>query len=104
MSERNNKKNEGKHHNRPTPREMIRDLDIPNVDETLETLDKGSPKLNWIYVLLAMVILFLAVWITMLMNPETSVDDGTDGQTQTEITEIQEDIESLERRIEALEN
>lgn len=99
------KDNRPKHNNRHRPSQLIKDIEMPNIDETLETLDKGSPKLNWIYVLLAMIIVFLTVWVIMLMNPETSDNQGpaSGDDAQSNLTEIEADIESLEARIEALE-
>lgn len=92
-----------KNNNRRRPSASIRDFDTRKMDETLETLDKGSPKLNWIYVLLTMIIIFLIVWVVMLLNPEAASDQAFSDSAYTENAELEAEVESLESRIEVLE-
>ncbi|PMC78600.1 hypothetical protein CJ191_08850 [Aerococcus viridans] len=76
----------------------LKNMDRKKVEETLEYLDKGSPKLNWLYITLAVAIIFLLIWLITIMNPHEDVAPTID---KTEEINIQ--IQEMESRIETLE-
>lgn len=76
----------------------LKNMDRQKVEETLEYLDKGSPKLNWLYITLAVAIIFLLIWLIMVMNPNEDVAPTIDSSK-----EINLQIQEMESRIEALE-
>lgn len=79
-------------------------LENLTVDEALEQLDHGSPKLNWIYVILAVTAIFFIAWLVIESNPrQDEVPPNTIDEMTEEISTMQEEISSLEQRISTLE-
>ena len=76
----------------------LKNMDREKVEETLEYLDKGSPKLNWLYITLAVAIIFLLIWLIMVMSPDEEVAPTIDTAE-----EINLQIKDMETRIESLE-
>lgn len=90
----------------PTIEELnqrLKKLENMNVEQTLATLDKGSPKLNWTYLLLAMIAIFALIWIGISLIPGEDVDEYTN-PNDTQIEQLEQQINDLEKRVEALEN
>lgn len=83
----------------------LKNMDRKKVDETLEYLDKGSPKLNWLYITLAVAIIFLLIWLIMIMNPNADVAPTIDTaeEVNLQITDLESRIEVLEDQVESLE-
>ena len=83
----------------------LKNMDRKKVDETLEYLDKGSPKLNWLYITLAVAIIFLLIWLIMIMNPNADVAPTIDTaeEINLQIQEMETRIEALEDQVESLE-
>ncbi|AMC01515.1 Uncharacterised protein [Aerococcus viridans] len=83
----------------------LKNMDRKKVDETLEYLDKGSPKLNWLYITLAVAIIFLLIWLIMVMNPNEDVAPtiGRSEEINLQIQEMETRIESLESQVESIE-
>ncbi|AMB99555.1 hypothetical protein AWM75_05890 [Aerococcus urinaehominis] len=78
-------------------------IEIPaQVDETIETLEKGSPRLNWIYVLMALIIIFLSIWLVTIYFPGNNQESLPSSQT-IQNQDINQRISDLESRIDALE-
>ncbi|MCZ0717294.1 hypothetical protein [Aerococcus kribbianus] len=90
---------------RPTIDELnqrLKNLENMDIEKTLETLDKGSPKLNWIYVLLAMIVIFVLVWVVLTFLPGDNAGEQTEYSHQ-EIEELEERVNQLEERIDVIE-
>lgn len=83
----------------------LKNMDRQKVDETLEYLDKGSPKLNWLYITLAVAIIFLLIWLIMVMNPNADVAPTIDRSEEInlQIHDMESRIKSLEDQVENLE-
>ncbi|WP_290491785.1 MULTISPECIES: hypothetical protein [unclassified Aerococcus] len=83
----------------------LKNMDRKKVDETLEYLDKGSPKLNWLYITLAVAIIFLLIWLIMVMNPNEDVapTNGRSEEINLQIQEMETRIEALESQVESIE-
>ena len=83
----------------------LKNMDRKKVDETLEYLDKGSPKLNWIYITLAVAIIFLLIWLIMIMNPNADMAPTIDRSEEInlQIHDMESRIKSLEDQVENLE-
>lgn len=83
----------------------LKNMDRQKVEETLEYLDKGSPKLNWLYITLAVAIIFLLIWLIMVMNPNEDVAPTIDTAEEIylQITDLESRIEVLEDQVESLE-
>jgi len=83
----------------------LKNMDRKKVDETLEYLDKGSPKLNWLYITLAVAIIFLLIWLIMVMNPNEDVAPTIDTaeEINLQIQDMETRIEALEGQVESLE-
>ena len=83
----------------------LKSMDRKKVDETLEYLDKGSPKLNWLYITLAVAIIFLLIWLIMVMNPNEDVAPTIDRSEEInlQIQEMESRIEALEGQVDSLE-
>ncbi|MFW5445395.1 hypothetical protein ACN7UQ_04160 [Aerococcus urinaeequi] len=83
----------------------LKNMDRKKVDETLEYLDKGSPKLNWLYITLAVAIIFLLIWLIMVMNPNEDVAPTIDSSEEInlQIQEMESRIEALEGQVDSLE-
>lgn len=83
----------------------LKNMDRKKVDETLEYLDKGSPKLNWLYITLAVAIIFLLIWLIMVMNPNEDVAPTIDRSEEInlQIYDMESRIKSLEDQVENLE-
>ncbi|MFE0442275.1 hypothetical protein ACFW0C_06530 [Aerococcus sp. NPDC058936] len=83
----------------------LKNMDRQKVEETLEYLDKGSPKLNWLYITLAVAIIFLLIWLIMVMNPNEDVAPTIDTaeEINLQIQEMETRIEALESQVESLE-
>ncbi|QOQ78793.1 hypothetical protein [Aerococcus urinaeequi] len=83
----------------------LKNMDRQKVEETLEYLDKGSPKLNWLYITLAVAIIFLLIWLIMVMNPNEDVAPTIDSSEEInlQIQEMESRIESLEGQVDSLE-
>lgn len=83
----------------------LKNMDREKVDETLEYLDKGSPKLNWLYITLAVAIIFLLIWLIMIMNPNADVAPTIDRSEEInlQIHDMESRIKSLEDQVENLE-
>ncbi|MFW3332717.1 hypothetical protein [Aerococcus viridans] len=83
----------------------LKNMDRQKVDETLEYLDKGSPKLNWLYITLAVAIIFLLIWLIMVMNPNEDVAPTIDRSEEInlQIHDMESRIKSLEDQVENLE-
>ena len=84
----------------------LKNMDRKKVDETLEYLDKGSPKLNWLYITLAVAIIFLLIWLIMIMNPNADVAPTIDRSEETnlQIHDMESRISELESKVSELEN
>ncbi|WCG37359.1 hypothetical protein PML80_07480 [Aerococcus urinaeequi] len=84
----------------------LKNMDRKKVDETLEYLDKGSPKLNWLYITLAVAIIFLLIWLIMIMNPNTDVAPTIDRSEEInlQIHDMETRINELESKVSELEN
>jgi len=84
----------------------LKNMDRKKVDETLEYLDKGSPKLNWLYITLAVAIIFLLIWLIMVMNPNEDVAPTIDTaeEINLQITDLEIRISELESKVSELEN
>ncbi|MEY8370025.1 hypothetical protein AAK938_00490 [Aerococcaceae bacterium 50-4] len=83
----------------------LKNMDREKVEETLEYLDKGSPKLNWLYITLAVAIIFLLIWLIMVMSPDEEVAPTIDTaeEINLQIKDMETRIESLEGQVEQLE-
>lgn len=83
----------------------LKNMDRQKVEETLEYLDKGSPKLNWLYITLAVAIIFLLIWLIMVMNPNEDVAPTIDSSEEInlQIQEMESRIEALEGQVDSLE-
>ncbi|MCT1797119.1 hypothetical protein [Aerococcus viridans] len=83
----------------------LKNMDRQKVEETLEYLDKGSPKLNWLYITLAVAIIFLLIWLIMVMNPNEDVAPTIDSSKEInlQIQEMESRIEALEGQVDSLE-
>lgn len=83
----------------------LKNMDRQKVEETLEYLDKGSPKLNWLYITLAVAIIFLLIWLIMVMNPNEDVAPTIDTaeEINLQIQDMETRIEALEGQVESLE-
>lgn len=83
----------------------LKNMDRQKVEETLEYLDKGSPKLNWLYITLAVAIIFLLIWLIMVMNPNEDVAPTIDSSKEInlQIQEMESRIEALESQVDSLE-
>lgn len=83
----------------------LKNMDRQKVEETLEYLDKGSPKLNWLYITLAVAIIFLLIWLIMVMNPNEDVAPTIDRSEEInlQIHDMESRIKSLEDQVENLE-
>lgn len=83
----------------------LKNMDREKVEETLEYLDKGSPKLNWLYITLAVAIIFLLIWLIMVMSPDEEVAPTIDTaeEINLQIKDMETRIESLENQVEELE-
>ena len=83
----------------------LKNMDRKKVDETHEYLDKGSPKLNWLYITLAVAIIFLLIWLIMVMNPNEDVAPTIDRSEEInlQIQEMESRIEALEGQVDSLE-
>ncbi|MEC1385864.1 hypothetical protein [Aerococcus viridans] len=84
----------------------LKNMDRKKVDETLEYLDKGSPKLNWLYITLAVAIIFLLIWLIMVMNPNEDVAPTIDRSEEInlQIYDMESRISELESKVSELEN
>ena len=84
----------------------LKNMDRKKVDETLEYLDKGSPKLNWLYITLAVAIIFLLIWLIMVMNPNEDVapTNGRSEEINLQIYDMESRISELESKVSELEN
>ncbi|MFV8291251.1 hypothetical protein ACNNMX_04305 [Aerococcus viridans] len=84
----------------------LKNMDRKKVDETLEYLDKGSPKLNWLYITLAVAIIFLLIWLIMIMNPNADVAPTIDRSEEInlQIHDMETRISELESKVSELEN
>lgn len=84
----------------------LKNMDRKKVDETLEYLDKGSPKLNWLYITLAVAIIFLLIWLIMVMNPNEDVAPTIDTaeEINLQIHDMESRISELESKVSELEN
>lgn len=84
----------------------LKNMDRQKVEETLEYLDKGSPKLNWLYITLAVAIIFLLIWLIMVMNPNEDVAPTIDTaeEINLQITDLEIRISELESKVSELEN
>lgn len=84
----------------------FKNMDRKKVDETLEYLDKGSPKLNWLYITLAVAIIFLLIWLIMVMNPNEDVAPTIDTaeEINLQIHDMESRISELESKVSELEN
>lgn len=90
----------------PTLEELnqrLKALEKMNVEKTLETLDKGSPKLNWAYVLLAMAGIFIMLWLLFTLVPGEDVTETVPSSSQSQIESLQKQVETLEQRVDELE-
>ncbi|MFJ8450600.1 hypothetical protein ACIQ9H_00110 [Aerococcus viridans] len=83
----------------------LKNMDRQKVEEALEYLDKGSPKLNWLYITLAVAIIFLLIWLIMVMNPNEDVAPTIDSSKEInlQIQEMESRIEALEGQVDSLE-
>ncbi len=83
----------------------LKNMDRKKVEETLEYLDKGSPKLNWLYITLAVAIIFLLIWLIMIMSPDEDVAPTIDRaeEINLQIKEMESRIEALEGQVDSLE-
>ena len=45
--------------------QLLEDIENLKLDETLENFDKGSPHLNWGYLFIGLVAIFLVVWLVV---------------------------------------
>lgn len=84
----------------------LKNMDRQKVEETLEYLDKGSPKLNWLYITLAVAIIFLLIWLIMVMNPNEDVAPTIDSSEEInlQIHDMESRISELESKVSELEN
>ena len=84
----------------------LKNMDRKKVDETLEYLNKGSPKLNWLYITLAVAIIFLLIWLIMVMNPNEDVAPTIDRSEEInlQIYDMESRISELESKVPELEN
>lgn len=84
----------------------LKNMDRQKVEETLEYLDKGSPKLNWLYITLAVAIIFLLIWLIMVMNPNEDVAPTIDSSKEInlQIHDMESRISELESKVSELEN
>ncbi|MFW3497541.1 hypothetical protein [Aerococcus viridans] len=83
----------------------LKNMDRQKVEETLEYLDKGSPKLNWLYITLAVAIIFLLIWLITVLSPNEEVAPTIDTAVEInlQIQEMETRIEALEGQVESLE-
>lgn len=83
----------------------LKNMDRKKLEEMLEYLDKGSPKLNWLYITLAVAIIFLLIWLIMVLSPDEDVAPTVDTaeDIQLQITDMETRIDELEDQIEILE-
>lgn len=91
---------------RPTIEELnqrIKNLENLNVEETLETLDKGSPKLNWIYIILAMIGIFILVWVALTLSPNNDNPEEYPEINGEKIEQLEKKVDRLEKRVDELE-
>lgn len=79
----------------------LKDFDV---DEALEQLDQGSPKLNWFYVILALLAIFGFAYAIIEFAPRNDLPQTSNFEEVTEeIKEQDKTIEKLEEKTEELE-
>ena len=79
----------------------LKDFDV---DEALEQLDQGSPKLNWFYVILALLAIFGFAYAIIEFAPRNDLPQTSNFEEVTEqIKEQNKTIEKLEEKTEELE-
>lgn len=82
----------------------LKNMDRQKVEETLEYLDKGSPKLNWMYITLAVVIIFLLIWLITTISPnEDPAEWNASEELNIQLTDMESRISELEDQVESLE-
>ncbi|KAA9218400.1 MULTISPECIES: hypothetical protein [Aerococcus] len=82
---------------------FIDDIENLNIDETLENLDKGSPHLNWGYLLIGLIVLFLLVWGVLEIFSPNETEAHFQSQTE-QIKELENKVNHLEYRVKQLED
>jgi cell division protein FtsL len=84
----------------------LKNMGRAKVDKTLAYLDKGSPKLNWLYITLAVAIIFLLVGLIMVLTPDddTPTEWAAPEELNLQISDMETRISELESKVSELEN
>ncbi|MDO4670885.1 MAG: type VI secretion system TssO [Aerococcus sp.] len=79
--------------------------DNPVIEETLQTLDKGSPHWNWFYLFLLLLFVVIVIGVVYHFTGKRE-ENRTDEwlQQNQRIEQLEETTESLKSRLESLED
>ncbi|MDO4680707.1 MAG: hypothetical protein Q4A55_05595 [Aerococcus sp.] len=79
--------------------------DNPVIEETLQSLEKGSPHLNWLYLLLVVIFVVIVIGVVYQLTGKREENRMDEWMKQNQrIEQLEEKTEFLEQRLESLES